>query len=814
MKNASFAIVLLLAGSSFAVVPTKYFEYVQSTKDLYVDIDYTPKCDTVIETRVSIDNDSGNNTIFCSRGSTSTYYTLFHIGGSTLNFRWDYYNSTKLNSGRFDPDADVAIDLRTTPEGLYVYGQLAEKTTPQQFTPNQKMILFASYGASTTRYAGDGNWSRMKMYSFRIFDKNDDGQLVLAYDYVPAEVDGVVGLYDRVTGAFHGSAVANQLVPGPEVSPVTGIVSLREDVLNRGYAFTPGGTPSKSQSGFGPTNLFDGVKLVRSTNSYATSARWIGDEQSEQYVEIDPEYFAERSGMLLSYTLHKISMNSYAVNARTPTSWRIEGVLATDAVDNWMLVDEQTDVVWPGLPDGYSYVYNGNENPPTDDADLSLTFSVPDAKRMPYRKLRFVPTNSKMYEHGGDNFYSLMELDFTVADAVSGMDADILQVSAVPQLCGDAQRYRTTLGHVAGETVELAMGEMEFANADETLRGVCTGWKLYTYDDRSRNWVYDETDPASHGDTTNCTFTFPSVAAKVEWQFRMQAKVELAADGVGTVNGADWYDLGSTVTVSTTDSADSAFRHWTGLPADVSPTEGEVSFVVTGPVSATAKFSGFRWVAKTGSDDNDGSEAAPFLTLNKAVEDLGTAGGTIYIAPGTYKEIYDSSLLTAVTVTNEVSIIGTGAKPEDVILSSQQTDKTRHVIKLDNAWALLKNVWIKDGNQTSENWGNDDMGVNVRIGANGGTVEDCRLSMSIGGNWAQKGQCLWMDAGRVSRCRFIKNSNNNGNTNIRGTALGASSGIIEDCLFVSNTCKQAATVYLTGTATMINCTIADNTGPN
>ena len=47
--------------------------------------------------------------------------------------------------------------------------------------------------------------------------------------------------------------------------------------------------------------------------------------------------------------------------------------------------------------------------------------------------------------------------------------------------------------------------------------------------------------------------------------------------------------------------------------------------------------SGEVWVATTGSDDNDGSQASPVASVSKAV-DLAQSGSTIHIKEGTYNQ--------------------------------------------------------------------------------------------------------------------------------------------------------------------------------
>lgn len=69
------------------------------------------------------------------------------------------------------------------------------------------------------------------------------------------------------------------------------------------------------------------------------------------------------------------------------------------------------------------------------------------------------------------------------------------------------------------------------------------------------------------------------------------------------------------------------------------------------------------YVAKTGSDDNDGSEKLPFLTISKAAQ-IATAGEIVYIKAGTYEETIipansgqDGKMITFTNFQNDQVII-------------------------------------------------------------------------------------------------------------------------------------------------------------
>ncbi len=389
-----------------------------------------------------------------------------------------------------------------------------------------------------------------------------------------------------------------------------------------------------------------------------------------------------------------------------------------------------------------------------------------------------------------------------------------LMVTGAPAAYGVSNpEYGLTQGLSQGEEVPLSVSESVFINGEETLKAICLGWKVYTNNVVTHQWECDENDPSSHGTGNSFTYTHGSTAGKVEWQFKLQAYINVSPFGDGTVTGSGWYDVGSQVTITATANGTNVFRRWEDMPEGVDGSTAEVTFTVTGPVAPKPSIGGVRYVAKTGNDEtNTGLSAeSPFLTINHALIDLGAPGGTVNIAAGTYVETNGVDL-AAINITNEVSLIGATGHAEDVIVKRKSTDYTRHVIHLDNKYAVLRHLTIAEGSNWADNWGNSDYGMNVRIGTGGGAVEDCILTGINTGNYDQKGQCLWMAAGRVSRCRFLNNKNTSSWDNILGAVLYASGGIVEDCLFASNSCYNASTVYLSGGASIVNCTITANSG--
>ena len=208
-KLGKVAVALAMAfsiGAVNAAEVAKYYEYVETdgtqSAGEYVVLNYTPKCDSVIEATVSLLDVSKNGTIFCSRGSTTSAgtFTLFSVANS--GFRWDYNRTTATYS---PTEQSTKYVLTAKNDGLYLLNEstgLLEKkidVTPAQYEPANQMTLFGSYTATpgVTPKPAD-NFAKLRLYSFRAYDM-EDGELVLKVNLRPCvDADGNAALYDAV----------------------------------------------------------------------------------------------------------------------------------------------------------------------------------------------------------------------------------------------------------------------------------------------------------------------------------------------------------------------------------------------------------------------------------------------------------------------------------------------------------------------------------------------------------------------------------------------------------------------------------------
>lgn len=245
-------------------------------------------------------------------------------------------------------------------------------------------------------------------------------------------------------------------------------------------------------------------------------------------------------------------------------------------------------------------------------------------------------------------------------------------------------------------------------------------------------------------------------------------------------------------------------------------------------LATTAAFAADYYVARTGSDDNDGLSAeAPFATIDKAVITARTSGDIIHVQPGEYETtlgIYsnDNSKWGPNLC---VKMVGEGATRDDVVLKSHGSHRTLRMAagswvenmtlegeptyKADNGGVLeisggtLTNCVVRNGTATGN-------GGNIFI--NGSClVIDCVISNGITSvsGWDKGGGNIFINgsaAATISRCDVSGGQATNATGG--GIRCRSENGIIEDCLFRSNSgggiCLEKGGAY--------NCTVVNNTG--
>ena len=301
-----------------------------------------------------------------------------------------------------------------------------------------------------------------------------------------------------------------------------------------------------------------------------------------------------------------------------------------------------------------------------------------------------------------------------------------------------------------------------------------------------------------------------------------------AKRGVLANVGTSWSDYLAYGAASTLDLAGAARFYGGGL--DIGCYESD---------SAGFTFSDY-YVAKTGDDDNDGTQVSPFATIGMAIAAANAtiAGGfaaavTVHVGDGTYAE-------HTLTLANPITIVGESGNRDAVIVNANGSkDNKRRTFTLNHAAATLSGITVKNGYM---NVSGNNAGGNILISANGGVVTNCVVAngyASGGGNirltsddalvvdcvvtngtvdWSWGGN-IAATYGRVSRCLV---ANGTSLAQYGGEASGDSgnvylgnSAVMENCLVRGgvvrdNNASNANGVYLAGSSRLVNCTIVKN----
>jgi len=249
-------------------LPSEYqeVEYIESTGTQRINTKYIPKTNTKIELDLSFSGtfdissgSVGTGTIFYSASSGNSFSVNFGDGASQGNNLFTWFDKNLANGGTvhyYDISDTVRTNKNTLTyeKGVFKYGTLNAKNVAVKTEDNTNpLYLFGSSGKNFDRY-------NMKVYRLKFYE---DG--VLKRDYIPCyrKSDGVIGLYELLTGTFYtniGTGVFNkgndvttnsqvmsayssiQTIKYGEVSNIKDIVIAREDYIFTGWSTEEVGT--------------------------------------------------------------------------------------------------------------------------------------------------------------------------------------------------------------------------------------------------------------------------------------------------------------------------------------------------------------------------------------------------------------------------------------------------------------------------------------------------------------------------------------------------------------------------------------------
>ncbi len=227
-KTSSFArfVVLALAGaagalSARAALPAEYqqLEYIQASGQCRIKTSVTPAYNDKVEMTWMPTTVSGNQTLWCSRTSTSKQFTGFMINATFRFDRGDGTGGQKTSATAFVANtrysivADYGAGVSTISNDVTRTQVTTVSNSTGSYTAGSVLAIFGSHGASINE--GLGNWGSYRLYSFKL--RNSSGALRL--DLVPAKrlSDDTLGVYDMVNGDFLTNDKSGSFIAGPNV---------------------------------------------------------------------------------------------------------------------------------------------------------------------------------------------------------------------------------------------------------------------------------------------------------------------------------------------------------------------------------------------------------------------------------------------------------------------------------------------------------------------------------------------------------------------------------------------------------------------
>ena len=216
------------------------------------------------------------------------------------------------------------------------------------------------------------------------------------------------------------------------------------------------------------------------------------------------------------------------------------------------------------------------------------------------------------------------------------------------------------------------------------------------------------------------------------------------------------------------------------------------------------------YVATTGDDNNDGSAATPFATIDKAISTATEASDVIYVAPGPYSTSaqYGPNL--------KAKLIGTGTSRDDVVIASDGTYRTLRtaagswvenvtivgntdITKVDKGGAIemsggtVTNCVVRDGTAKGTNDNNKNAGGNIYSGSTASLVVDCAIS---GGTSQNRGGNVCLDHGTLRNCTISGGTASGGTGDNNGGNVWTYQGKIEDCTISGGSAVLGGNVFV------------------
>ena len=412
-------------------------------------------------------------------------------------------------------------------------------------------------------------------------------------------------------------------------------------------------------------------------------------------------------------------------------------------------------------------------------------------------------SSSALYEFP----YDPGDMSFFRYDDGTGF-ADSYEISGNPQNVSVATPAFGYYQGIASNAVIALSVVSPWTNSAQNVIAVAKGCDVFEANADESAWL------SAGGSATGAAynFTHPGIKSKVVWNFAVSNRIDAAAGANGSVSAGGWCLSTEPFELTATPDNGMQFMRWEGdVPSELElvnplPLPGDAPRSVTATFAPT--YAGaVQYVTTYGNDTNSGlAFVAPKRTIQAAVDTLGASGGKVIVAPGRYG-------VSATIVLNEaVAVSGMSGVASDVDV--HLASGTTRVFILNNADAKLEFITISDGNINTG--ANNELGGNIRIDSNGGTVADCIIRNGRSNSkYGCRGGNISLDSANalVTRCVIINGSSNGeGEGGGGGVYIHNGGGLVENCFIAYNSDGNGAggSAALLYNGSLVNCTIVQN----
>lgn len=201
-----------LSGTFTVTDSTGYqmLDYIESTRTQWIDTEYTPACTDKVVMELCFTDGSSTHCLFCARGATTSTasFTGFLLNGK-FRFDWNDASGNQSLAGGGNIDYTVVMDGATrtcTVNGVSAGANMAAGA----FTVGSPFSLFVAHHNGMKN--GLSHYAKARLYSFRVYNVN--GELVREFLPVCRLSDDAVGVYETITGKFHGNSGTGTFLKG------------------------------------------------------------------------------------------------------------------------------------------------------------------------------------------------------------------------------------------------------------------------------------------------------------------------------------------------------------------------------------------------------------------------------------------------------------------------------------------------------------------------------------------------------------------------------------------------------------------------